>query len=224
MAEFTQYRYQDYQLTDTSLYAQFVTYWQAGNYQAALNILANNASLATKDFTAGALNTIGAALTYLQNNYYNNVEDVLAADLAAFNLAISKFISKSTYISTTQYYVNNFVVYNDLWYMCMADSLGNLPTNTTYWVLIGLQGEQGAAGTGLNLRYAWQSTLQYNQYDVVYYQSVLYVALQANSNQNPSTATTYWQILLSVPTTNITVTSTAPTSPYTGQIWGQIIT
>jgi hypothetical protein len=224
MADFSQYKYQDYQLSDATLYSEFVSYWKNGNYQLALDILTNNSSLATKSFTANALNVISAALTYLQNNYYNNVENVLAADLAAFNLAINNFISKATYISTTQYYVNNFVLYNNLWYMCMADSLGNLPTNTTYWVLIGLQGEQGAAGTGLNLRYTWQSTLQYNQYDVVYYQSVLYVALQANSNQNPSTATTYWQILLSVPTTNITVTSTAPTSPYTGQIWGQIIT
>jgi hypothetical protein len=223
MAEFTQYRYQDYQLTDTSLYAQFVTYWQAGNYQAALNILANNASLATKDFTAGALNTIGAALTYLQNNYYNNVEDVLAADLAAFNLAISKFISKSTYISTTQYYVNNFVVYNDLWYMCITDSLGNLPTDTTYWVLIGLKGEQGAAGTGLNLKYTWSAVTQYNQYDVVYLSGILYVALQASLNQNPTTATTYWQVLMTVPTATITVSNTAPVDPYTGQIWAQII-
>ena len=224
MAEFFNYQLQDRQYEDTDLYTQFIGYWSTGNYQEALNIINNNASLSTKAFTSAALNTLGAALTYLQNNYFENVEDVLAADLAAFNLAISKFINQNLYSAATQYYINNFVLYNDQYYMCVQNSLGNLPTDTNYWIYLGLKGIQGNSGTGLNLRYTWSATTTYSQYDVVYLSGILYVALQLNINQNPTTATTYWQVLMVVPKTSITISETAPLDPYTGQIWAQIIT
>ena len=224
MAEFTVNKWQDRQLNDESLYNQFLVYWQAGDYQAALDVLSNNAQLSTKGFVAGALNTIGAALTYLQNNYFENVEDVLAQDLDAFNLALSHFINQHAYSPTQQYYVNNFVLYDNLYYMCKGDSLGNLPTDTNYWILIGLKGEQGASGTGLNLRYTWGASTPYAQYDVVYLSGVLYVAKLANTNQNPTTATTYWEVLMTVPIATITISESAPIDPYEGQVWAKILT
>ena len=223
MAEFTINTWQDRQLDDNELFNQFTAYWQSGEYQLALDILNNNAQLSTKAFTAGSLNIIGAALTYLQDNYFDNVEDVLAQDLANFNLALGKFINQHTYVPAQQYYVNNFVLYNNLYYMCIQDSLGNLPTDTNYWVLIGLKGEQGASGTGLNLRYTWSATVTYAQYDVVYLSGKLYVALQAGINQNPVTATTYWQLFMEVPVTSITISESAPVDPYGGQIWAKIL-
>lgn len=223
MAEFGQYKYQDRQISDTTLYNQFIAYWKAGSYQSALDIITNNASLSTKAFTAGAINTIGAALTYLQDNYFNNVESPLAEDLDALNLAIYHFTNQHAYSATTQYYVNQFVLYNNLYYMCIVDAYNNLPTDTTHWVLIGLQGEQGAAGTGLNLRYTWSAVTSYAQYDVVYLSGILYVAKQANVNQNPITATDYWEVLMTVPVAVMTVSAAAPTDPYNGQIWLSIL-
>ena len=52
---------------------------------------------------------------------------------------------------------------------------------------------------------------------MVYLSGVLYVALQSNLNQNPTTATTYWQILMAVPVTSITWGE--PLDPYEGQVW-----
>lgn len=223
MAEFEQYKYQDRQINDTTLYNQFLTYWQQGNYTAALNVIVNNASLSTKAFTAGAINTIGAALTYLQDNYFNDVEKPLAENLDAFNLAISHFVTQLNYNETKQYYINNFVLYNNQYYMCIKNSQGNLPTDTNYWVLLGLQGIQGAAGTGLNLKYSWSVSETYAQYDVVYLGNVLYVALQSNTNKNPTITTGYWQILMRVPATTITVSKMPPNYPYNGQIWMKIL-
>lgn len=223
MAEFTINTWQDRQLDDNELFNQFTAYWESGEYQLALDILSNNAQLSSKSFVAGSLNIIGAALTYLQNNYFDNVEDVLAQDLDKFNLALTNFVNQHAYGPSQQYYVNNFVLYNNLYYMCIQDSLGNLPTDTNYWVLIGLKGEQGASGTGLNLKYTWSSETPYVQYDVVYLSGKLYVALQSNTNQNPTTATTYWEFFMEVPITSITISESAPVDPYEGQIWAKIL-
>lgn len=221
MTEFVINTWQDRQLDDNELFEQFLNYWRNNEYQNALNILSNNAQLSTKAFTAGVLNTISAALTYLQDNYFENVEDILAQNLVEFNLAISHFVNEHNYNPIKQYYVNNFVLYNDQYYMCIQDSLGNLPTNTIYWVLIGLKGEQGNEGTGLNLRYSWSPSISYSQYDVVYLSGVLYVALQSSLNQNPISATSYWQVLMTVPVTSITWGE--PTDPYEGQVWIEVL-
>jgi len=44
--------------------------------------------------------------------------------------------SKGAYSGATQYYVNDIVLYNSSSYICILSSLGNLPTNTTYWNLL----------------------------------------------------------------------------------------
>jgi hypothetical protein len=44
--------------------------------------------------------------------------------------------SKGTYSGATQYYVNDIVLYNGSSYICILASLGNLPTNGTYWNLL----------------------------------------------------------------------------------------
>jgi hypothetical protein len=44
--------------------------------------------------------------------------------------------SKGTYSGATQYYVNDIVLYNSSSYICILASLGNLPTNGTYWNLL----------------------------------------------------------------------------------------
>ena len=219
MSEFDVKLWQDRQLDDDALYKNFVLMWRNGEYQQALNILNNNAQLSSKKFVAGVLNTIGAALTYLQNNYFENVEDVLAQKLAEFDLAVSRFKNEQAYNPTKQYYINNFVLYNEQYYMCIQDSLGNLPTNTTYWELVGLKGEQGVPGTGLNLRYSWNPSLSYAQYDVVYLTGVLYVALQSNIGKNPFESSTYWQVLMEVPKTSMTISRVRPNDEYVGQIW-----
>jgi len=44
--------------------------------------------------------------------------------------------SKGTYSGATQYYVNDIVLYNSSSYICILASIGNLPTNGTYWNLL----------------------------------------------------------------------------------------
>ena len=60
-----------------------------------------------------------------------------------YSLGVS---SKGTYSGATQYYVNDIVSYNNSSYICILASLGNLPTNTTYWNLLVLAGSVSSVG------------------------------------------------------------------------------
>lgn len=48
------------------------------------------------------------------------------------------------YNNTKAYVIGNKVSYLGSSYVCILNSTGNLPTNTTYWLLIAQKGEQGA--------------------------------------------------------------------------------
>ena len=52
---------------------------------------------------------------------------------------------RGTYSASTSYVVNDAVYYNGGSYICILNSTGNLPTNTTYW---NLMAQKGAAGEG----------------------------------------------------------------------------
>ena len=60
-------KYQDIHLADKTKWRQFVTLWQAGNVDAALNLLADT-SLADKVVNAAALNAITSQIVSLEEN------------------------------------------------------------------------------------------------------------------------------------------------------------
>lgn len=218
-------KYQDIQITDITLRNQFIDYWMNGQYDQAFAIITNNPQLDTKAFTSTCFTLIAQAITVLENYFFNGVTDYLTAQLTNYNAAISQFRNKSTYVAATAYVVGNFVVYNNDVYLCIQDSTGNLPTNTTYWVYLGLQGAQGGAGIDVNLRYNWSPAVNYITNDVVLYGNILYVATQPSTGQIPSTTSSYWNEFLEMPKSKIIVSATEPTSDmlYDGLIWWQII-
>ena len=60
-------KYEDIHLADKAKWRQFVTLWQAGNVDAALNLLTNT-SLAGKVVNAAALNAITNQIVSLEEN------------------------------------------------------------------------------------------------------------------------------------------------------------
>ena len=60
-------KYEDIHLADKYKWRQFVTLWQAGNVDAALNLL-TNASLSGKVVNAAALNAITSQIVSLEEN------------------------------------------------------------------------------------------------------------------------------------------------------------
>lgn len=214
---------QDIQISDKALWQDFVAKYESGDYYGALAVL-QNAQLASKANTASVANAMIKAVDDLQDLYYTNVEDKLADGLVTFQESIDNIANQGEYDATKQYAQGNFVLYNGNVYMYIANtpSTGNLPTDTAYWVNLGLKGDTGAPSLDLNLRYNWQSNLQYNPKDVVYYGDSMYWAKQTSTGEVPSTSADYWGILIQNLPADITVSQSTPAKPYQGQLWWQV--
>lgn len=212
---------QDIQCSDSALYQQFITKFADGEYAEAIAIITNNPQLNSKAFTASVINNAATSITGLENNYYTNVETFLANQFNSYQALINQYKNSQVWSATTTYQKYNFVYYNTDVYMYINNTAtsGNLPTNTTYWAFIGLKGAQGAAGAGINLRYAWQPDTQYSALDFVTYQGSAWVAKQANINQIPVEGSTYWAFFVYMNKAEIYTSLTAPTSPYEGELW-----
>ena len=214
-------RVQDIQIADASLKAQYISYFLEGNYSEMLNLIANNPQLDYKAFVANIMNDVATILSTLQNNYQTNVPDYLAVLTTEFDTRVGQFKDFDEWDSSVEYSLYNFVDYNGDIYMYINDtaSVGNAPGDTTYWLLIGLRGAQGAPGVGLNLRYDWSSVAEYNPLDLVFYGDSSWVAVQINTNQPPSANSQYWFRFAEHKPVGIESSIAQPTQTYIGQIW-----
>lgn len=215
--------YQDIQIPDSTLQQQLQQYWASGNYSDALTLLTNNATqLQGKAFIASAINTITSGISMLENKYYQGVTVFLANLTSQYNTLINNFINKKSWFSTVQYVPYNFVVYQSKIYMCFSQPpIGTLPTNTTYWLYLDLQGAQGVPGVDVNMRYDWNATDTYNPNDLVVYGSTIYVALQTNTGVTPGTDPSIWLVFLVAAPGQIYVGTAAPQYPQQDVIWFQ---
>ena len=66
--------------------------------------------------------------------------------MAQVNAGRVRFVGRGEYNNSTQYYVFDLVSYNGNSYYAKADTIGNLPTNTTYWQLVAEKGNVGPTG------------------------------------------------------------------------------
>lgn len=207
-------KFQDITINDASLKALFISYFLNGQYGQAFDLITNNTQLNTKAFVANVMNEIAGILSSLQENFNDEVILYLENQLSGFQIIIDNYLLKNDYDGSTEYQIYNFVIYNDLIYMYINSdpSTGNLPTDTDYWVEIGLLGQKGEPGIGVNLRYTWDSLVTYNALDVVYYNNKLWVATIQNTNVTPGTETT-WQTL-----TGSIVTVDNPGNYYVGDL------
>jgi hypothetical protein len=94
------------------------------------------------------------------------------------------------YDPSTTYQSRNMVRYLGSSYMCIDnDTVGQLPTNETYWRLV-------AKGVVLKYKGVWNTTTNYEIEDVAFYENALYFAKLSSTNIPPSNAT-YWELYLS---------------------------
>lgn len=197
--------YQNLHLADKTLFNQYRTLFKT-NVSSAQEIL-DNSQLALKSFRADDHNDLASDISTLENNYYTNVPIRLNSLLTNFNNDVSKIKDRGTYSSSTSYYQYNVVSYvvsgNTNLYMCKLPSgtsvISNIvPTNTTYWLKLGLQGDQGSSTIG-NLKYVgnWSSSGSYSVDDVVTY--------GAEDVYLESTGTQYIDVGITQSTSNIKV-------------------
>jgi collagen type VII alpha len=105
-----------------------------------------------------------------------------AADAATYQLATTQAIS--AYKTYTWPKPINMAAGDYI--QAKASSNSAVVTNTSYY-------ENSTTINGFTLRGTWSSSLAYSVNDIVLYSGISYAAIQASTNQTPSTATTYWQ-------------------------------
>lgn len=66
--------------------------------------------------------------------------------MAQVNAGRVRFVGRGEYNNSTQYYVFDLVNYKGNSYYAKVDTIGNLPTNTTYWQLVAEKGNVGPTG------------------------------------------------------------------------------
>lgn len=213
--------YQDIQVPDITLQKQLQQYFKEGQYEQVLSILTNNETqLQGKAFVANVLNVITAGVSTLESNYYDNVPLFLSNLSNQYSVLINNFINKKNWNNSIQYTLFNFVVYNNEVYLCISQPpVGTVPTNTNYWLYLGLRGEQGAPGIDVNMRYTWNSANTYSPNDLVVYGTNIYVALVQNTGVTPGTDDNTWGIFLVSTPGQIYVGTTAPAYPVQNMVW-----
>jgi chemotaxis protein histidine kinase CheA len=192
--------------------------------------LANNA--ATEANTA---KTNTEAATIAANTATTNANN--AVDTA--NSLVERTVSKGVYSASTTYYPNNVVTYNGSSYMCTVQALNKVPTDTGYWQLLALKGNDGTgsvvsltslnddivvAGTVQNPDLAISSTLKTIWNDKYTKAEIDTLISQATSNVEWKVAVdTYADIDTSYPNPQdgwtVNVKDTDYTYRYTGTEW-----
>lgn len=111
--------------------------WESGiNYEPLIVVTYNNGSyMSKKDVPASVGNPPANPQYWTQTGFYNGQIAQLQAELARINDSLEFFPDR--YDATVQYYVNDSCIYNGKEYKAIANTLGNVPVDTNYWVEVG---------------------------------------------------------------------------------------
>ena len=171
--------YQNLHLADKSLFTQYRTLFKTNITNA--HAVLEDSQLEGKSFLAGDYNDLADDIHTLENNYYSNVPETLSSLLSAFNLDVTRIVYRGTYSSSATYYLYNVVSYTTggatNLYLCKpsnhSTAISNIvPTNTSTWLNLGLQGDQGSPTIGsLQYKGNWNENEIYSINDVVVYNS-----------------------------------------------------
>ena len=116
----------------TTIDANNITNYQTelanGNFSAAADILASMANGLEMNMNAGRFNSLLNAVSQIEQFYLglDGVKQYIQDNINAY-------VDIQAYNATTNYVVGNVCTYNGNWYRCILASVGNLPTNETYW-------------------------------------------------------------------------------------------
>ena len=197
---------------------------QAGNTTLANQILAQIPSGTQKIIKATDLNKITQAILAVERFYFTDIEPYLETQQQSWLDTINQFSYKGTWSSGSTYETNNIVTYTTggytfLFLATATPPTGTAPTNTTYWRVLTIQGQQGPSGEGLSYRQAWSNGTTYSAGDVVTYQGALWSATQASQNAEPTTGSQYWQQIMSLTAITYPIQDTQPTNLSPGGLW-----
>lgn len=210
--------------SDGALVLQYQQAMQTGNTVLANQILAQIPSASQKIIKATDLNKMTQAILAVERFYKTDVEPYIQEQQANWLEIIQRFSYKDEWASGTTYEVNNFVSYTvsgaTLIYLATSNPpVGTPPTNTNYWRLLSIQGQQGPSGEGVSYRQEWNSSTQYYTDDTVTYGGALWIATQNSQGQTPQSGSQYWELVMSLGLTTYPIQDSEPTGQEVGGLW-----
>ena len=210
--------------SDGPLIAQYQQAMEAGNTTLANQILTQIPQGTQKIITATDLNQLTQAIQAVERFYKTDIEPYIQNQQQSWLTTINQFSYQGVWESGTSYVVNNLVSYtvsglNLVYIATSTPPVGTAPTNTQYWRLLTIQGQQGTSGEGLSYRQEWNSSTQYATNDAVTYNSALYMALQPSQNRLPDANPQYWQLVMSLETVTYPIQDTVPTNLQVDGLW-----
>ena len=208
------------------------TYYQAGideKFDDMVNVVYESEGVIKDNLKGKAVveelyNQYNEAILQLETYNQVGVHDILAQHLIDYNIDISQVEGLGDYNAAAEYKVGNIVIYETKSYFVKSNPpVGTLPTDTNYFVELGLKGDKGITSLGFSGCGAWNSETEYPVDFMVTHDDDLYIALEANTNQTPSDDSTYWKKVISFNKSSVKFSSTAPTYNADGALWMQQI-
>lgn len=184
-------RLQDVQINDVDIAETYRETFNNVSIEEAHNLI-NTDTLKSYVLQSEWMNDLKTKIEELEEYKVTKGDSVLINKAEEFQFNIDEFVDIGEYNSSTQYYKNNFVSYNEEIYFCIQDSLNNNPTNTNYWLKIGLRGEKGQYDMGVVWRGIWDYSTEYYKYDLVSYNNNLYIAKRNNIYSYPIPLETHY--------------------------------
>lgn len=215
-------RLEDINLNEVILKQDYYNYFLNNNIDEAKQLIKKNPQLNNKVLNAENLNKIVKYIMNLENNCYNNIDNVLKNHISDYQIEIDDLIYLQKYNNSKQYEINNFVSYNNEIYFCIKrPNIGTSPTNNLYWLYLGLRGEKADYDLGVNYKGNW-TNINYNKFDMVSFENKLYVAKRANINKQPNINSNDWSLQVSLKSSKITISREKPLQEK-NEIWIQIL-
>ena len=210
--------------TDGPLIQQYITAMNAGNQTLANQILTQISSASQKIITATDLNTMTQAIQAVERFYLTDIQPYIQNQQESWLNTINQFSYKGTWQAGTNYATNNIVSYtvsgvNLLFIATSNPPTGTVPTNTTYWRVLTIQGQQGTSGVGLSYRQEWNASQSYQTNDAVTYNAAIWMATQPSQNQIPSEGSTYWKLVMTLEAMTYPIQSTEPMNLEVNGLW-----
>ena len=153
----------------------------------------NNLTILLEDFliTPTLFNTFGSAVVALEKFFLEETVGFIEEMKQDVQVEIDKFQHRGTYNNSTQYFQRNTVDYNDgtgiKVYIALQNTLGNVPTNNTFWKLLTIQGQtgqRGQSGVGVIPKGQWNSSTMYGKDEGAYCDGAFFASAMDNNVGN----------------------------------------
>lgn len=216
-------RFQDIHLSDDELRKEYISEYQSGAINTAHSIINNDPQAQSKALTPGRIKAYTDAIIDLETKTIQEGTETLDEMLNIFQFNIDNFEFNDSWVLGQEYKAGNFVFdqFGNL-YMSLKDGVYELDDETA-WLYLGLKGNPGNLGFGLEYKGTWDYTTAYSPKDMVVYQNGLYVSKTNNSNITPGSSPSDWCVALTIEERGIFVSAEEPEDIRTGDYWWQVM-